>query len=299
MGSVASRLPTRKSPPIKRADSPVYDPILFLNAVASSSKVSLEQIPSPNMLGLRDVMDSAAKEQPDVLSSAPIKQTLANLHPLALRPSDNVPPSSSLARRPLSLNTSKQSSPPPDPKSLAYISSGPLLNPLNIRPSSTSAIQSIPSQPNAKKRIVVGNGWPHVRQANGNTSGSFGTQAVSSSFNQASKTQAETLESQLSPQLSLVSSAQNRSSTGSRISPGLSGIASYSSPSPPASSRLLNPNPRNKWKPVVDDSSQLDPGNRPIASPVNGQRHINDMSSTPSHNPTVESKYCPGELLLV
>lgn len=88
--------------------------------------------------------------------------------------------------------SSKASSPPPDPKSLAYIPSGPSSNPLNIRPSSnlkatvgtqrrTSAGASItpkisPTVP--KKRLLVTRDWPFVRQSTSVTSS--GSQAQTS-----------------------------------------------------------------------------------------------------------------------
>ncbi|TFK69660.1 hypothetical protein BDN72DRAFT_840149 [Pluteus cervinus] len=70
-----------------------------------------------------------------------------------------------------------RTSPPPDPKAIAYIPSGPSCNPLNIRPSGNPVrppTQRLPptapkslTQNMAKKRIQVGTGWPLVRGTNG------------------------------------------------------------------------------------------------------------------------------------
>lgn len=80
-------------------------------------------------------------------------------------------------------STSGTSSPPPDPRALAYISPGPSSNPLGIRPAAmlrTLKPKPTPSAPKAlsgasltpAKRVVVGAGWPIVKAgpASGTTS---------------------------------------------------------------------------------------------------------------------------------
>ncbi|KAF9009490.1 hypothetical protein BDQ17DRAFT_1348197 [Cyathus striatus] len=62
----------------------------------------------------------------------------------------------------------KASSPPPDPRSLAYIPSGPSSNPLGIRPSATAGLNKLPpigprAFVQACKPVVVGNGWSATR----------------------------------------------------------------------------------------------------------------------------------------
>ncbi|KAJ6606344.1 hypothetical protein DFH09DRAFT_6292 [Mycena vulgaris] len=121
------------------------------------------------------------------------------------------------------------STPPPDPKSIAYIPSGPPSNRLNIRPSSSALPPPLarptmlppalarpptsPAVPTAKKRVVVGRGWPFVRTV---------TAAAASP-------------------------AASRLATQSS---DLSSIVGYSSPSPPPA----NP-PLSKWKRIDSEIS--------------------------------------------
>lgn len=106
------------------------------------------------------------------------------------------------ATNPTSENASAVgSSPPPDPKSLAYVAPGSASNPLGIRPCSgllTPRQTPISSNP-TKKRVVLGSDWPL-------------TKATSISVGGASK-----------------------SSLPSANGSGLLGIEGYASPSPPSS----------------------------------------------------------------
>ncbi|KAJ6546904.1 hypothetical protein B0H19DRAFT_1162953 [Mycena capillaripes] len=70
----------------------------------------------------------------------------------------------------MDITASSSSTPPPELKAIARITAGPSSNPLSIRPSnsfpsSTLArpATSTPGAPKAKKRVVVGRGWPFVR----------------------------------------------------------------------------------------------------------------------------------------
>ncbi|KAG6375894.1 hypothetical protein JVT61DRAFT_2761 [Boletus reticuloceps] len=111
-----------------------------------------------------------------------------------------------------------------DPR-LSYVSTGSLSNPLNIRPSRHPPHPS--NKPNArgspprqgpKKKVVVGSGWPYNRQTNGHaTAGS----AIGAS---------PPVPKSSLPVVRPLTPESTRSST---TPPGLSGLAPYSSPSPP------------------------------------------------------------------
>ena len=168
--------------------------------------------------------------------------------------------------------TTIRSSPPPAPKSLAYITSGPLSNPLNIRPSSNPVLQKAaqrapPTAPKvmtqamaqtpAKKRVIVGSGWPLVRQPNGVPTGSSGSTLTPSPSSQASKPQADPR-----PLTSLAPPPPPTAIYHHPVkSPTLSNIVPYSSPSPPPSSQA-NPTQSlsNKWKAI---STQICSPNAP------------------------------------
>ncbi|KAG6865668.1 hypothetical protein C0991_000438 [Blastosporella zonata] len=157
-----------------------------------------------------------------------------------------------------------QMCPPPDPKSLAYIPSGPTSNPLGIRPSGTfNAPKMPPSAPKtllsssstsastpAKKRLVVGTEWRPFVKATNNT-GPAGD---------------------IPPTAPASTSAVAAKST-------LLQVASYSSPSPPPIAPLPLPSfapiiaapgplstPQNKWKRMISD---ILPSPSPAAKPTN------------------------------
>ncbi|KIK94626.1 hypothetical protein PAXRUDRAFT_827796 [Paxillus rubicundulus Ve08.2h10] len=107
---------------------------------------------------------------------------------------------------------------------LTYTSEGSISNPLNIRPSRFPP----PTGPRAgargaspphgpRKRVVVGNGWPHNRQTNGHSAATPTT---------ASPPPANAAPAHTRP----ITPDSTRSST---TPPGLSSIVPYSSPSPP------------------------------------------------------------------
>lgn len=174
---------------------------------------------------------TAARNLPQIPPNAPRP---ASIHPLPPRPAEN-----SQASRPrlLSIEATRLqgSSPPPDPRSIAYISSGPSSNPLGIRPSSRPGIQRIISQPSSatpqqknknKKPIMVGNGWPYARPAAGGVN-STPLGAPSS----GSRTQVHTTQPKVrSPP---IPSQNSMSSLISKPSVTLTNIVSYTSPSPP------------------------------------------------------------------
>ena len=111
-----------------------------------------------------------------------------------------------------------------DPR-LSYSTTGSLSNPLNIRPSrlaplptnKPSARASSPKQ-GAKRKVVVGNGWPYNRQTNGHAAAAS---AISASPPVAKNS------------LPVVRPLTPESTRSSTTPPGLSGLAPYSSPSPP------------------------------------------------------------------
>lgn len=110
-----------------------------------------------------------------------------------------------------------------DPR-LSYTSTGSISNPLGIRPSRLPPLQPTKSsarasspRPGPKRKVVVGNGWPYNKQANGHAA------ATSAS---ASPTTAKN-------SLPVVRPLTPESTRSSTTPPGLSGLAPYSSPSPP------------------------------------------------------------------
>lgn len=121
----------------------------FQNAVASSSKVPVNK-----------------KSRISAVPSGP--RSLVALSARAREKSPVV--STSLAGR-MGPQIAPDTLPPPDPKALAYIPAGPSSNPLNIRPSNNhlahgNMVPKAPTglaQPNPKKRVIVGAGWPLVK----------------------------------------------------------------------------------------------------------------------------------------
>ncbi|KAF5386987.1 hypothetical protein D9615_001964 [Tricholomella constricta] len=196
-------------PPIK--PKPTQPPLIAQNAVASSSKVLLEKsIPTGPTHNLRLYSTRALEKSPAALGGLAAQSTTAT----------------------------KRLSPPPDPKALAYITSGPSSNPLNIRPSANATGKVIPTAPKtltqtpipAKKRVVVGAGWPFVKATNGN-----GSMATATPPTPAPSTSAPPPAPTLPTELSH--------------------IVSYSSPSPPPSAPPPLPAsaPQPKWKRVTND----------------------------------------------
>lgn len=111
-----------------------------------------------------------------------------------------------------------------DPR-LTYTSTGSISNPLNIRPSRhpppaplKSGARVLSPPPGPKRKVVVGNGWPYNRQTNGHAAAASATSASPP----ISK-----------PPLPLVQPLTPESTRSSTTPPGLSGLAPYSSPSPP------------------------------------------------------------------
>ncbi|KAG5652014.1 hypothetical protein H0H81_006596 [Sphagnurus paluster] len=238
-----SPIPTPKMPPSKMAPSPPPRSKSSMtpcsstlkacsqNAVASSSKVLLEKpIPTKPMHHLR-LSSTRALEKSPVTSLGLVPQIQLGATP---------------------------SSPPPDPKSLAYISSGPSSNPLNIRPSASGALRNtakvVPiapktlTQPSTKKRILVGTGWPLVKATNGSVTNQP-LDSTPAPTTPAPPLPPPPLPSAIPPPLPTLSN--------------LSNIVSYSSPSPPPTAPPpLPPSPpaiQPKWKPLNSGSSFLSP----------------------------------------
>uniref|UniRef100_A0A8H7Y286 WD40 repeat-like protein n=1 Tax=Psilocybe cubensis TaxID=181762 RepID=A0A8H7Y286_PSICU len=128
----------------------------------------------------------------------------------------------------------RNSSPPPDPKSLAYIPSGSSTNPLGIRPSSGRILpitsqKSVPKGPRSlvgpapptqqpKKPVVVGAKWSAARSSGSSSNALHGN--VSTATNSSTIPATSTTSSHTTP-------------TSSSVKIGLSHIMRYASPSPP------------------------------------------------------------------
>ncbi|KAJ6620317.1 hypothetical protein B0H10DRAFT_2022290 [Mycena sp. CBHHK59/15] len=161
------------------------------NAIASSSKVTIRPVPPPTIVP-RSLMalSSRAKEK-----------------------------ARAVARDAIDLTGPSDASPPPDPKALMYIPSGPSSNPLNIRPSSAAVLApcrpatAAAAPPKPKKRVVVGRGWPFVQGVKG---------------------AADTIRSRAPVE------------TGA-----LGNVVAYSSPSPPVQARAS----ASKWKRIDSEIS--------------------------------------------
>lgn len=142
-----------------------------------------------------------------------------------------------------------RTSPPPDPRSLAYISSGPSSNPLGIRPSSQSFRRTVsqpvpPTLPSTtttgrkkkkKKPVKVGSGWPYAPTSGGGVNLIPLGVGKSSSSVGGSQTQVTMVE-EPGPSVRPIELRSN-----------LRNILSYSSPSPPPVAKPTpQPNNRNE-----------------------------------------------------
>lgn len=112
-----------------------------------------------------------------------------------------------------------------DPR-LLYTLTGSISNPLNIRPSRIppppppkSSVRVLSPRPGPRRKVVVGNGWPYNRQTNGH---------AAAAVSEISASPPATRDS-----LPLVRPLTPESTRSSTTPPGLSGLAPYSSPSPP------------------------------------------------------------------
>ncbi|GLB35497.1 hypothetical protein LshimejAT787_0210620 [Lyophyllum shimeji] len=206
------------------------------NAVASSSKYVLR--------GLTRAKDFPEMLIPELAALQGIPTGPRACRPESARAFEKSPAATvGLGLQPQAHSATKRSSPPPDPKSLIYIPSGPSSNPLNIRPATVASrgTPKVPTAPKmlaqtpatAKKRVVVGAGWPFVKATNGT-----GPSA-------AVPPTTPTAPSQTPPAPELAPSQTT----------GLSNIIPYSSPSPPAAAPAPLPAsaPQNKWKRVNGD----------------------------------------------
>lgn len=167
--------------------------------------------------------------------------SLPSVHPLPAKPLDTARSVSS-PRISLEATRIQRKSPPPDPKSLAYISSsGSISNPLGIKPSSKPGHQRIVShlQPSAtssssttqtkpKKPLGIGNGWPYART----------NSSVNSSSGQSSRATVQAVEPK--PLALRISTARAKSP--------LNSISAYATPSPTLQSNPSNGPKRKKKK---------------------------------------------------
>ncbi|KAJ7677277.1 hypothetical protein B0H17DRAFT_1079814 [Mycena rosella] len=194
------------------------------NAVASSSKVVAESLPPPVPVPSSALSRTIANTSTSILPR--------ELKALVGRAKEKAP--AVVKDRVDTHAPSRGATPPPDPKALAYIPAGPASNPLNIRPSAASArptmLPPVLARPpatavaaaKAKKRVLVGRGWPFVR-------------AVAA----------------LAPGAPTLTPTPTPATTTSHP-PSLSSVAGYASPSPPP-----HP-PVAKWKRIDSEISIAD-----------------------------------------
>ncbi|KAJ7042129.1 hypothetical protein C8F04DRAFT_117410 [Mycena alexandri] len=176
-----------------------------------------------------------APAQNAVASSSKVISTAPPPPPPLLLPSTSILPRVLSRMKQAPANTDQlidlTSSPPPEPKVIARIPAGPSSNPLSIRPSNfplqstrarpppfTSTSTVIAATSKAKKKVVVGRGWPFVR-AVCTSSSAAAAPAPARSQPVASSSKAD-----------------------------LSSIVGYRSPSP-----YFAPPPVNKWKRIDDE----------------------------------------------
>ncbi|KAJ6497154.1 hypothetical protein C8R47DRAFT_334718 [Mycena vitilis] len=135
------------------ATSPSHRPRTARTAAASSSKTMTSlSTPAPPPLPSTDTPPRAVTLTNRIKEPVVVGKQRQNHVDI-----DNPPPPST--------------TPPPEPKAVARIPAGPSSNPLGIRPSS-SFPPPVPARPaapavgaKAKKRVIVGRGWPFVRAA--------------------------------------------------------------------------------------------------------------------------------------
>ncbi len=201
------------SPPIAASSSKVKIEDVFPDvppeiAVPIVSQQTSEPIALPRELlnpQTPPIASSQSARQFTRFSDGPTMQ-LPSFRPPAVAVSSRPPPDlqsvfvPALGSQPSS-QTTRRNTPPPDPKSLAYIHQGPYSNPLNIRPARSTGPkmnfqQNSGSNSNQKathkKRLVVGNGWPFNRQnnPNGSKGGSLNGNTHNHSHPQISKANA-------------------------------------------------------------------------------------------------------------
>ncbi|KAG5640921.1 hypothetical protein DXG03_006626 [Asterophora parasitica] len=229
VASPPSASPAFKSPQAKLKTLPATTQ----NAVASSSKVVLEKsIPTQPLHHLRLMSAHIQEKSPATVTTLPA-------------------------------SCADRTSPPPGPQAIAYIPSGRSSNPLNIRPSANLARKAIPTAPksltqtptSAKKRVVVGAGWPLVKATNGT--------GPSATIPPPPTLPPLTLPPPPTP---AAPPLECPTPTPGLPPINLSHIVSYSSPSPPPSAPPPLPDPpapalapassnppANKWKRVTGD----------------------------------------------
>lgn len=206
------------------------------NAIASSSRLALDKKATKTSIpsGPKSLVNlsSRAREKSPV-TSAPLQ---GGAQALAASP--------------------ETTDPPPDPRSLAHISTGPSSNPLNIRPSATlrKAVGALPAQPVIKKRFVVGASWPLVKALH------------------APPATPPPPSAPPPPQPSPAIPTSTRPSN-------LSTILTYSSPSPPLPSPDISIAANGRWKPLVSQDSVI-----PI-SPTKPQKAQQESSSVGKFQP--------------
>lgn len=191
----------------------------------------------------------------------------------------------------------RRSSPPPDPKSLATISSGPSSNPLNIKASvSMSSIntanaygaRSAAQSAKRAKPVVVGSKWPPPRHSSGSTSFSSASAspAIPTTLSPHPHTLSNNPSSQSSPYLS---QSFNGASNSNATARGLSHIVSYQSPSPPPSSCASSRGQTPNWNPTETPWGNAATGDASTDEPFSGHGKLLALAV---HLPRYSSRVC-------
>ncbi|KAI0792740.1 hypothetical protein C8Q75DRAFT_579545 [Abortiporus biennis] len=275
--SPLSTITTLRSPTASSSSRP-QSPMVNLSAPASSSKVKVEDVfreasqPAMPRLPMSNVVRNGfvSLTEPAVFrtNTQSASKEPANLRDVLGSGSVNTSRSASQVSAGLNDIAQRKPSPPPDPKRLVHIPNVSFSNPLGIRPSNVHILSNTPPPVNlsistptppsqSKKRVIVGNGWPHVKKAslvngipNGAKSALQGTPSTTSSIDvHASPSQNPV---QFSPTSSSVDHSANKWQRIDEVgchtgaTPRSSGSLLSQSPNPePLSSHLNKPSVSN------------------------------------------------------
>ncbi|KAH7928195.1 hypothetical protein BV22DRAFT_225080 [Leucogyrophana mollusca] len=232
---------------------------------ASESLPKSDAVPPSGYKANSPVPSKALIAPPMLASTSTLSQSRSQPAPRTLppRPTDTVI-ASSFPQKPANGDASYSRVSSSSDHRLSFSSTGSISNPLNIRPShpvhpyrgeKPSTIATPLQQPATKKRVIVGSGWPHTRQANGHA---FAAGPPASP--QAVKAPARSPDVPLSRRSPTPDSIRS-----SKTPPGLSNFVPYLSPSPPG---LLHSSSQNLSAPKAATSSEAGSSNTSSTIPL-------------------------------